>query len=278
MGNVIDLQLPQSWNELSPAQLRYLCRLIASGLNPWYLRQKVFLHLAGLKALNNKFIDDQGDVFYLFKHLKSKSFVYIKVEDYAWYVKQIDWVKSESGLSAQLFPVFKVLGVVPLYGPSRMLFNLSYAEFVHAESCLNRYLQTKKPEALNQLCAVLYRPGNGLSPKSENYKGDRRKAFNEYTYTRPNWLIRMLPLWFKVAVFLFYAGAREAMYQQHLNLRENATVGEDRSTDLEKHRRLINTLNQGDVTKNAQIQQTPLWDVFAMLDRMVEQYNQIKKK
>jgi len=277
-NKVIDLKIPTSWNQCTAAQIRFLCRLIAAGLNPWYMRQKVFMQFGCLKAINHRYLDDNGTPYYLFKHLPTKQFCYISLPDYSFYLRQIDWTQRESELSEQLFPSIKVLGMIKLYGPSKKIFNLTYGEFVHAESCFNRYVHTKKAEALIDLCALLYRPGSGISPLSDEYKGDRRKDFNEYTYTRHRWMIKLLPAWFVVYAFLYYTGSREAMYAAHQHLKESVSIGEDRSSDLDKHRRLVNSLNQGDITKNQLIWQTPVWDAFAMIDRMIEQHKQITRK
>jgi hypothetical protein len=277
MENVIDLHTPEKWNDLTAKQLEVLCRMIASGINPMYQRQLIFQSFTQIKPLPKFYTDQDGKTFYLFKHRPTKKQFYLCVDDYAWYLKKIDFTSEHSQLSKQLLPVVKSI-ITKLHGPATKLFNVKYGEFIHAESCFNRYLQTKDIKDLNALCAVLYRKASGVKETDANYDGDLRIAFNDYVYMHDAKRFKYVSVWKKIAIFMFYTGAREAMYLAHPHLQENATIGEDHTSDIEKHRALVNTLNNNDVTKNKAIYDSPVWDIFSMLDRMVEQYQKTVKK
>ncbi len=273
---IVMLQAPEHWNDLTFKQLRYLCRTIAAGLNPLYRRQLIFMIWTGIKSLPAKFVDEAGQTFYLFR--RRRQFFYLSVEDYAFFLRKIDFCTGRSELTKQLMPHIWALHR-KLYGPSSKIYNLTYNEWVHAESCFNRYLNdNKNVNHLNALCAVLYRPGNGIHPDSIEFSGDRREEFNDYVYLKRAQWFRWVPMWQKVAIFLFYTGSREALNNAHLNLKENTTIGEDHTSDIEKHRTLVNNLTQGDVTKNNQVLKSKVWDVFAMLDSQVAQIKKISKK
>ena len=275
-NKIVRLNVPENWNDLLVEQLRYLCRLIAKGINPSYRRQLIFMAWAGIKSLPSRFVDEAGQHFYLFRC--KKQFFYLSVEDYAFFLRKIDFCSGRSELSKQLIPHVWSLHR-KLYGPASKLYNLTYNEWIHAESCFNRYLaDNKNMSHLNALCAVLYRPGNGINPSSIEYKGDSREAFSDFIYLQRARWFRFVPLWQKVAIFLFYAGSRDALYNAHNDLKENTTIGEDKTSDIEKHRNLITSLTNGDVTKNHQVLKSNVWDVFAILNNMVQQFKKMNKK
>lgn len=273
---VINIELPDSWNKLNFNQLRFICRAIGKGLNPLFLRQLAFIRFANLKALRHSYVDQDGLRYYLWLQRNTKQFFWLSVQSYTLFLRQLDFMGKESKLSNQLLPVVRILGR-KYYGPARKLFNLTYNEFIHSELCFNRYLDSKNIKDLNTLCAVLYRQSNGISPHSDNYQGDQRKPFNDFLYIRQAKRWRLVPLWKRIAIFLYYSGSREELYQAHSNLRQSSSVGQTQKSDMDQHRALINTLNQGDITKNKQVLQSLVWDVMAMLDRMIEQQNQLKK-
>lgn len=271
----INLAVPENWNQLNKKQLRQLCRMIAHGISPSYRRQQLFMLWAGIQALPGKMVDHLGQTFYLFR--KKRSLFYLSVEDYTYFLRRIDFASGRSELTRQLLPrLWAPFGW--LHGPSNKLYNITYNEFIHAEAAFNRYMADgKNINHLNALCAVLYRQAV-MSKKSKYYTGDVREGFNDFNYMQRARRFRFVPLWQRIAVFMFYSGSREALYQAHTYLRDEATIGEDHSSDLDKHRQLINTLNQGDLTRNKSIMQSPVWDVMGMLNSMVKQYKQITKK
>lgn len=275
-SNIVELSAPKSWNELNLKQLRMLARMIARGVTPAYRRQLLFMAWTGIRTKNSSFTDEFNQRYYLYQ--KGKRFFYLSVPEYASLLRKVDFIQEPSRLHTQLLPSVWLLWHKH-YGPSNKLFNISYDEFLHAEAAFKRYVSNMQhTEHLNTLCAVLYRPGNGINPKSEQWQGDARIAFNDYSYQRRARLWKWVPVWQKVAVFLFYNGCREALYESHKALREESTIGENKTSDLEKHRQLINTLNQGDITKNKAIIKAPLWDVMAMLNHLVEQNKKLRKK
>lgn len=275
-GNTpLNLTSPESWNELTLPQLRALCRIIASGTDPAYRQQLIFMRWTGIRALPVSRLHD-GIRFYLY--LKGRTPFWMSVDTYRVFLQRIAFSMQRSELSNQLLPCVRSLHR-RLHGPGKKLFNLTYGEFIHAEAAYNRYLSHPADIShLNALCAVLYRPGNGIPKGSLRFKGDRREAFNDFNYMhRAGWFNRV-PLWQRIAIFLFYTGSREALYAAHDALRENTTVGDDHRSDIEKHRELVNTLNQGDVTKTEAVYQANLWSVFGTLNSLAVQNKKLMKK
>jgi len=272
----INLQAPENWNELTLPQLRTLCRLIASGIDPTYRRQLVFMRWTGIRALPWSKTTSDGARAYLYR--KGRRLFWMTVDTYRVFLQRIDFCGQRSELSNQLLPHVRSLHR-KLYGPGRKLYNLNYDEFIHSEAAYNRYLQHPTDlHHLNALCAVLYRPGNGINPKASNFTGDRREPFNDYVYMqRASWFNKVA-LWKRIAIFLYYSGSREALYEAHEALRENVTIGDDFRSDIEKHRELVNTLNQGDVTKTQAVYHSSLWDVFGTLNNLVIQNKKLQKR
>jgi hypothetical protein len=278
MSDTIALFIPEDWNSLSLPQLRQLCRLIAKAVPHDYRRQILFCHWSGIRMLPHNELDANGMKRFLFFHLKLKKRFFLSLPDFVSFLHRLDFTHDEPSLTIQLMPSLRA-SWRRLYGPSSSLFNISYGEFIHAEACYNRYISSNDVNDLNSLCAVLYRPSNGVRPRSIHFEGDRREIFNDFIYPdRGRWL-RRVPRWRRIAIFLFYSGCRQALFQAHPMM--NRRVESDQLLDVNEidlHRRMINTLNKGDITKNKRVLDSLAWDVFAMLDSMIENVQKMQEK
>lgn len=265
----INLHLPK-WNELTRKQLLYICRLFIAGFDQNTFRLKAFLNLTGVKALPRKIVKDQE----YWQFCKGKEEFWLTSFEVTWFLKSVDYLTENCKLTVNLFPSF-LIGLRRYWGPYKECRNLSWKEFIHAEGQFFAY-NNSKPERkqfyLNMLCAVLYRPGReDYHPMSPNYDGDRRQPFNDFIYPlRAKWF-RWLPMVKRYAVYSFYAGCRNAMVEAHPQVFKSGGVSSEAPVNpVMGLIQLVTDLNQGDVTKNEQIYNSPAWDVLNLLERMIE--------
>jgi hypothetical protein len=99
------------------------------------------------------------------------------------------------------------------YGPREHFRNLSFAEFIFADSYFVRYSQDRTQVALlDKLVAVLYRPQRRhYDPNAPDFGGDRREDFNEHLLEKRVSMLSALPRDEKLAIYTWYAGCRQAL-------------------------------------------------------------------
>lgn len=272
----INLHLPK-WNELTRKQLLYICQLFIAGFDQNTFRLKAFLHLTGVKALPRKIVKDQE----YWQFCKGKEEFWLTSFELTWFLKSVDYLTENCKLTVNLFPSF-LIGLRRYWGPCKECRNLSWKEFIHAEGQFFAY-NNSKPERkrfyLNMLCAVLYRPErDDYHPMAPDYDGDRRQPFNDFIYPRRAKWFRWLPVVKRYAIYTFYVGCRNAIVEAHpLTFKSGGVSSEAPVSPVMGLIQLVTDLNQGDVTKNEQIYNSPAWDVLNLLERMIEKQKPAKK-
>lgn len=272
----INLHLPK-WNELTRKQLLYICQLFRNRFDANTFRLEAFLNLTGVRTLLQKIEKDQ--VYWAFK--KGKVNFWMTELELAWFLREVNYLTEDCRLTVNLFPSF-LIGFRRYWGPCRECRNLTWKEFIHAEGqffAFNNCKPERKSFFLNMLCSVLYRPQhNDYHPMSPNYNGDRRQPFNDFIYPRRAKQFRLLPINKRYAVYTFYAGCRNAMVEAHPQVFKPGTISSEAPVSPVKgFIQLVSDLNQGDVTKNEQIFNSPAWDVLDLLERMIEKQKPVKK-
>lgn len=99
-----------------------------------------------------------------------------------------------------------------LFGPAAGLRNISFLEFVFADSFFIAYCQSQDVAWLHKLLAVLYRPGRLWGGAAA---GDRRVPFNENLLARNVARVARLPQYVQLAIFTWYRGCRHAWEQRY---------------------------------------------------------------
>ncbi|HAQ19595.1 MAG TPA: hypothetical protein DCR40_10250 [Prolixibacteraceae bacterium] len=274
--NEINLHLPK-WNELTRKQLLYICQLFRNGFDQNTFRLKAFLNLTGIKALPQKIEKDQ--VYWAFK--KRKEVFWLTDMELTWFLQFVNYLTENCRLTVNLFPSFRI-GIRRYWGPCKECRNISWKEFIHAEGQFFAYNNAKSQRKvfyLNMLCAVLYRPQQPhYHPMRPDYNGDRRQPFNDFVYPRRANRFRLLSMNKRYAIYTFYAGCRNAMVEAHPQVfKPSGVSSEAPASPVKGFIQLVSDLNQGDVTKNEQIFNSPGWDVLDLLERMIEKQKPVKK-
>ena len=268
----LDLKIPTSWNQLTRSQLLFVCRLFLRQITEHHFRLLVFLRFSGVKALPRQIIADQ--VFYFFR--KGRVRFSLSVPELHYFTSATDFLLSDSQLSRNILPRFRIL-LRRFYGPANKCYNISFLEFLHAEAVVYRFHVTRKISCLRQLCAILYRPAaRHLSIRDGH--ADKREPFNDFVYQGRSRWFRFLSPAKLYAVYICYIGCRNALMKAHPRLFSGEqTVSSSPVNPVESIRKLMFQLNQGDVTKNPQIQQMQVWEAFYQLEQMIIQGEEIRK-
>ncbi|WP_187261329.1 hypothetical protein [Pontibacter beigongshangensis] len=118
---------------------------------------------------------------------------------------------EESTLTKQLLPALKLEDLV-LHGPADRFRNITFAEFIYADTLFGFFTKTGKEAYLNKLIACLYRPQRlDYNPKSPTYKGDIREDFNEHLIGERAQLVASIPQPDKYAILTWYRGCRKEL-------------------------------------------------------------------
>ncbi|SFC93194.1 hypothetical protein SAMN05421780_1139 [Flexibacter flexilis DSM 6793] len=101
-------------------------------------------------------------------------------------------------------------------GPADTLANLSFAEFINADTHFLRFLQTQDESHLNALCATLYRPQReDFNPDAPDTNGDPREVFNDNLVATRAQTFATLLKGEKAAILYFFMGCRNEIEKQY---------------------------------------------------------------
>lgn len=124
--------------------------------------------------------------------------------------KLVEWVFNKVEISINILPEFTHNDIRYL-GPDPLLGNMRFGEFVMAETYFLQYWEYKRPETLNKLISVLYRPeGKGAAHEIGNveYCGDLREKFNSNLTEFRAEELKDLDLSIKDGIYLYYLASR----------------------------------------------------------------------
>ena len=121
-------------------------------------------------------------------------------------LKTTDFIFEDNTLTVNKLPK-----IGPYYGPPNELRQITIGEFASLEANFLNYHKTGKTIYLNNICAILYRPGN-----EENLvNGDARDKFNDKQIDHRAKYFSQTPDHTKQAVLLFYIGCRNRIVKKH---------------------------------------------------------------
>ncbi|MFD2961382.1 MULTISPECIES: hypothetical protein [Olivibacter] len=196
-GKKHELLLPECWNEVQNVHYPHLAHLFlkeAHQMNEYDKMVRAFCLLA-------------QSVWPAIEKLSEEQ-IYDLVQLTFWVFERLD-------LSVNKIPEFSIKGTT-YYGPADRLDNLRFGEFVMAETYFIQYFNTKDPNVLNKLIAVLYRPkgkGKEYVVGSATYRGDVRVKFNGQNVDDQAKTFELLNPVIRDAIYLFYVSARWLLFE-----------------------------------------------------------------
>ncbi len=170
----LDVSLPKSWPELSPAELQAVFQVIAK-YPPEDVPLRVFRALTGMRVLRSC-----GDDFICrFSPANTKKPVALRIrpEELAELLRPLEFLFSP--------------GAVPVRSPEvdgckavdALLHGVSFSDYIRLESLFQGFLSTRSPEAFAELVGILY-PGAVRFDQAEtvcimNWMVQLKAAFSE---------------------------------------------------------------------------------------------------
>jgi hypothetical protein len=286
--NGVDLgPLPEKWEEFTPKQVKYLCRLSLSAMTPSALKVQLFLLITGMSMVRRaSLLDDDTEFFWMrspkigTKLISSRDIAFvIKTFDFLFKVDN-DKVFIESGLVNNAFPVLRNRWGKRLYGPDGALFNITWEEFVRAETLYSRLGKESDAETVNQLLAVLYRKRTkDANPNHPDFKGDLRIPFNDHNLKQYARNTAWLAPWQKIYIRLFYDGCRAFIIKNNKYAFGGSGEGDELPQNpMKKFMMLSNALTGNDPTKTENLRKSLLWDVLPAMDQLAKDARALREK
>jgi hypothetical protein len=184
---------PENWNELTAEQ----CRKIFYVLHSNYTGDQMLLQFS-------RILSGCG-WWHFFRELK------IKVAEQCFHLCSFIWEKTE--LTNQ--PLVKYKG---LYGPKTNFDNLRMGEYAYAQNFFEQYRDNEDVEALNKLCAVLYRPAKKDFDAAINPDEDIRIPFSEASMEYHLQQVSKWPRAIREMIFFWYGGCFKKMMEDNADV------------------------------------------------------------
>lgn len=153
-GKVV--QVPGSWREMTPEQVRGVFRIfercLRRGESPLDFNVRVLWMLLGVRRTVKGWFTD---IFNGSSSVRDEN-VYRMCETFLGFLFSEESAALTFDSVANPMPVVR-LGLVRLYGPGELLQDLTFGEFRHASAAINRFFRSHEPEDLDECIAFLYR-------------------------------------------------------------------------------------------------------------------------
>lgn len=210
------IPIPKTWNELSAEQILAVAEIFTSSYD----------HTHKMKLLCA-----------VLHQLKPKQQLVIDWED-ARAISQ--FLLDDIALTENRFPQFG-----KWYGPADRLKNLTFAEFISADTACMKYIEAQEPKHLDKLVAILYRAKKkGVKRNAPDFNGDVREAFNSHTVELRMKQMRKLSAAQKMAVLFFFVGCKSHFAKQFPYVFKKGGDGKSGSTWLHAIHQFTDNITQ----------------------------------
>jgi hypothetical protein len=282
------IHFPGEWDELSRENLEAITGLAGMTLTEMQFKVHALCAFTGIQILKSIPARNPADPSEkLFRvHLSDSSLAMITSGQLTSAANCLDFllrkdeevkghpsIHLESRLTKNLVPCLVIRGE-RYWGPADRLFNLSFTEFIHAETNLKLFLKSKEIPFLDRLIAILYRKeAQGYDPGSIDFKGDRREPFNDHLIDERAKRMSRCNHNLKMAVYLFYTGCQEWIRLQFPHVFSQTSKGDDNTLGFLG---LVDSLTAGDVTKTELVLSSYLMSVMVHLERAAMEHEKMK--
>jgi hypothetical protein len=195
------LLVPSTWNELTPGQLIYICRLF---------------------SVNMTVTEFKVSVLHKWLSVKKRLWHYLSAENVYYLSQCANFLLEEVNLTKALIKTIRLkrFPFTRFYGPADELSTSTFGEFTKAQVRYEQFSRTRDPEQLNELVAILFRRKRFfwwiIRHFSEN--SDPRVRLWDRTLPKRAKQIASLPYEVKYAVFLFISGVMASLPEKFPNV------------------------------------------------------------
>jgi len=205
-----------------------------------------------------------------------------------------DFLTSETHLlTEQLLPTLGIPGrhlterPTTWQGPRGHFQNLSFGEFIFADTFFVLYALHGKAEYLDSFITVLYRPARrvttkaGLveqnaSPEDADWNGDVRQAFNEHQLEVRALRVRHVPALEKLAIVTWYRGCRTQLAQEFADVFVEAEQDAPAAGQVPDWSRVLRKLSGSAFGTVTQTAGQPLRLVLAEMNELAAEAQRLK--
>lgn len=251
----LNLYIPTQKSALTSKQLRFISRLLLNKRTTTDFLLKAFLFLSGLKLVINKPAEPTGERWY--QHKSRKKPILMNTETLAHMANQCNFLLQPGEVQPIRWIRFARARHFRLH-------NACFEEYLMAENYMMAYIETKRPEHLHNLMAVLYRrPWHRWNANKIQQRG---KQFRNADPALKN------------SVFLWYYGFRSYVPKRCPTLFNSSEKSNRPFTIRNYINGMIHQLTNGDITLKDKLLQRPVWDALDEMEQRALDAEMIKKK
>ena len=255
-------KVPSTWNELRRRQLLDLLPVLYSATGP-DRRLRLLSVLTGFRL---------------------PLLVGLPVDVLAQLLPLVDFLESDDHLlTAQLLPQLRVPGrhrtepATAWHGPAAHLSNVTFGEFMFADTFFVQYALHQRPVHLDMFLAVLYRPGKrNPNPEAADWNGDVRLPFNEHQLEVRTQRIAHVPDLEKLAVLTWYRGCRTQLADEFPDVFAEADRDEQGPKKAPQWDRVLRQLSGGAFGTVQETATQPLRLLLAEMQDAAVDYHRLK--
>ena len=246
------IEVPSEWNELLDEQLKMLANLLIEKQTLPEVRLKMLLFCIGARVRRAN--EQVSDVWAL--ALGSKT-VFLSAAELEEMGRMFDFLFDTEGRLDVRLTRLETRRMM-LMGPEDGLTNISYGQFVQAQTLLP-LVQADFDSHINDFLCLLWKDLR-FEPTED---GD------------PDWLaivssdVKMVMLWYYIGSLRFIAEKFPRLFSGEAATDENP---------FDAQQRIIDELAGGDVTKKEQVRRSPLFDVLYTLEMAIERRDKERKE
>lgn len=246
----VNVNIPTSYEEMNEQQLRYAVSLMAVNLPEQTILTRCFLRFAGIRLLVRV-----GDKQWI-KHNKKITCIHTATILYG--ANKMDFLLKNQIMVTPFSKIGKLQPCEP------QMQDTTFLQYINAENYYQAYLHTQDETYLLQLLATLYQ-----HPNSKRNTKEYKTSYLQRKVTKQD----------KTMVILWYASTKNYFANKWQDWFERADSNSKQAPDMHAIiQNQLRILNNGDITKNSDIFESPTWEALDELNAKAAEYRKLIRK
>lgn len=250
-GNILNLHLPLSWNELSEKQLRYVFFALYN-FEPIRAKTYIFCRLLGIKVYKKS---KDGWVCSIKLSLRKRQRFILQLWQVEYWLRSLDYIFQPS-----ISPV-RLARIKRRYPVDNLLHGVTFNDYICIENLYQGYLYKHDNKILVQMFQYLYK--------------DNRNRIMKWVTPSPN-NIELL------SIFMWWGSVKRAYMEYFPHFFKRVVKDENSDNDsynlLEVVNAQIRALTAGDITKEKEVLNMDCWRALTELNEKAREVEEWKKK
>lgn len=262
-------QIPGSWNELTSQQLLLLAKTFNSSTELEELKVKLLFYFSGIRVMQKPIVlvDNEPHCWLQYKKTRlivsAHSLSFVSAPFLKFFREEKEGYIIDPLLTRQLIPSLRISRFATVYGPADGLSNITFNEFIHAETAYSDYLKYNDEKYLDKLIGILYRAPGGKN------SGDVRKPFDDYLVDEYAKKVQHIDPAIKKAIRWYYEGSKVHIAGLFPNVFRKGSGG--KQTDVFKSfLDIADELSGNNPAENERTLNTQLYTVLNSLNQRIE--------